>query len=333
VTSPPEFRFNVVTGQWVVIAPARSDRPRQLREKADDDAATRSPFVPGREDQIPPIILELRDPEGPDWQVRVVENKYPVLLSEPLAASASASRLEGIDSREVHQPGIGRHEVVVESPEPLAELTDLSPARLATVVEAYCLRHASMRTEGLVPFVFRNRGRAAGATLRHPHAQIIGLPLVPPDVAHRHVRARQHLDEHGTTLVAALLAAEERAGSRMIAAEGGFAAFVPFAAAVPGEVWVVPRQPHADFGSLDERARHRFSTVLLHVLRRLRDALDDPDYNFYIEPPPLAEQLPWMHWFLRILPVNGRQGGFEPASGVRINPSLPEDDAGRLRGG
>jgi UDPglucose--hexose-1-phosphate uridylyltransferase len=144
------LRRDAVSGRWVAIAPARTERP--FREKAAEDELEQCPFCAGHEDRTPPESLRLGDgPTG--WGVRVVPNLYPALE---------------------------RQEVVVHGPEHRRSLAELDGPTLDLVAEAWQRR---ARDEGGYVFALVNEGRAAGASLPHSHSQLAWLPERPPAVA------------------------------------------------------------------------------------------------------------------------------------------------------
>jgi len=107
---------------------------------------------------------------------------------------------------------------------------------------------------------------------------------------------------------------------------------VPFAAEVPFEVWIVPRSHSADFSSITVEEKEGLAAVLRAVLRRLKERRGEPDYNYIINSAVRykAEE-PHLHWWLQIRPRLVTPAGFEIGSGIRINPTLPEDNAELLR--
>ncbi len=120
---------------------------------------------------------------------------------------------------------------------------------------------------------------------------------------------------------------------RIIGENESFVAFIPFAAEVSCEIWLMPKRHQADFGCISNTEKKDFAKILQEVLANLYQKLDNPDYNYVINSAVRYKtEEPQVHWYCQILPRLSTQAGFEIGSGISINPSLPEDDAQFLRG-
>lgn len=328
----PEIRQNKATREWVIYAPSRGRRPRDFRRSRPGRAEVperdeRCPFCPGNEAQLPPVILELPGPDASGWQTRVVPNKFPALCPE--LGTARACR--GIY---VVMPGSGRHEVVVESPSHSRQPAAMTARELEAVVETYHRRYSDLMAlhGSMMAIFFRNHGEAAGTSLVHPHSQVIVTDLVPAPVRWREQTAQDHFDQWGRCVYCEILAFEVRERRRVVGENLSFVAFVPFAAEVPFEVWIMPRRHAADFGAVTDPEKADLASLLREVLGRLCCGLDDPDYNYVINTAArYRADEPQLHWYLRIRPRLTTPAGFELGSGISINPSVPEADAAFLR--
>jgi UDPglucose--hexose-1-phosphate uridylyltransferase len=223
--------------------------------------------------------------------------------------------------------------VIIEHPRHDMDMAVLSHQELSAVLDAYRSRYrALMRepgTESVV--VFRNRGGRAGASLGHPHSQIISTHVIVPLIRRREGDARLYHDRTGRCVHCDLIAQEREAGRRIVLESSRFLIVVPFAAGAPFEVWILPREHRPGFGAVSKPELGELAATLGRVLRAYRESLDDPEYNFVIHSAPKGfEAAPHLHWYLQILPRLSVPAGFELGSGIRINPSLPEDDAAVL---
>ena len=329
--SMSELRQDRTTGAWVIVAPQRGHRPQMRAPGARSEPRPRydpqCPFCPGNEAQLPGIIAETPAREVPGWSVRVVANKFPAVPATP-----AAQALTGGGHRA--RPGQGAHEVIIESPWHDAEPATLSAVALNAAVETYRARSRTLLAQDSIAAVilFRNYGPRAGASLAHPHAQIIALDFVPPKLATNDDWSRRYTAEHGRCALCAELEVERESGTRIVDDNDKFVALVPFAAEHPFELWVVPKQHEPSFGALADNALPAFAALLGRSLRRLGAALSEPPYNFVIDSAPKSElTAPHWHWKLRIVPDVATWGGFELGTGLPINPSSPEDDARLLR--
>lgn len=307
-----ELRRDATSGRMVILAPRRGGRPFDL-PATDRPAAPvppldpQCPFCPGAEAQLPGVIAEVAGGGPPGWRVRVVPNRFAAVEA---------------------------HEVIVESPRHDADLPDLDDAQMAAVVRVYRDRCRALlaRPESQAVVLFRNHGPGSGASLRHPHAQVMALEVVPPFVEAlvRTGAARHAADGRCPTCEA--IAAELAEGIRIVEATPGFVAFVPFAAEAPGETWIAPRGHQPAFADLDDERLPEFAGLMRRVLGRIAGAYGDAAYNFVFDGADRDHRdAPFVHWRLRIAPRLAEPGGFELGAGMAINPSSPEAEAARLR--
>jgi len=177
--------------------------------------------------------------------------------------------------------------------------------------------------------VFKNRGREAGASLRHPHTQITALPFVPPRVEEEEARFEAWAAGPGGCLLCRLVEEEILSGERLVRLDRSFAAVAPFGSAFPLETRIVPLHHSGSFSAMDDRETEDLAACLRGVLGALRRSADNPPYNLVFIQAPVRSAL--FHWHLDVLPVLVRTAGFEWGTGVHINPIPPERAAVRLR--
>lgn len=328
-----ELRQDRATGRWVIIAPERGGRPQDARSGSASPRLAlpydpSCPFCPGNEHFLPGIIHEIPTGGSPGWCVRVVPNKYPALrpqggpMPEAVALRTAAA-------------GFGYHEVIIETARHDADLSTLSDLELQAVVRTYQHRFSELAAKPGIKsvLVFRNHGARGGASLRHPHSQVIAMAMVPPRFVAAAARGHEEFNRTGRCATCVELHEELADGRRVVEATERFVVLVPFAAGGPFELTITPRQHQASFGQADGRDRAALGELLRGSLRRLNALLADPPYNYVIESALTGDADPAdSHWRLRIVPQLVTLGGFELASGLSINPSLPERDAEALRG-
>lgn len=327
-----ELRQNLATREWVIIASERARRPNAYAEAADRPRSHERPasdpgcpFCPGNEE----LDLEVgRDPASGPWVTRVVRNKYPALALDGTLARA-------FDGVERSITGVGYHEVLVEHRAHNATLALMSDAEILAVLEMYLHRGKAIARDRRVEQIvfFKNHGERAGASLPHPHSQIIGLPIVPGDIRHRIEEARRFFDDTGQCVFCTMLNDELARAERLVAANDHYAAFVLYAASSPFHIWILPRRHHASFLHVGPDSLVHLAPILRDVLTRLYAQLNDPDYNLIIRSTPTKEpENGYFHWYIAVVPRLSRSAGFELGSGVWINPSIPEQCAAYLRG-
>ena len=345
------LRQDCLTGRWVIIAAARQDRPNEfplLQRRAA--TAGRCPFCPGHEADTTPEVLATGRPagapaNGPDWRLRVFANKYPAVAAPCVPGGPDAAATTGL------WPGCegrGRHEVVVYSPDHDASLATLPPGGLAALLDVVAARVADFAATPGVRFVapFCNHGPEAGATLTHPHLQIIGTPRPPLLTVEKARRLEAWQSERGSCLLCDLAAAERADGARLVEADTQWTALAPWASRFPFEVLLVPaRHGPSAFGDAD--ANEGLARLLGRVLRALRRVHGDLSLNVVFHLAPRAEPgagfgdpeldalgaraVTGWHGHVEILPRLSRLAGFEAGTGYAINAVAPERAAAILR--
>jgi UDPglucose--hexose-1-phosphate uridylyltransferase len=332
----PELRKDPITRRWVIIANERAARPSDFA-KGEPEAAPSAncPFCEGRENATPPEIAAVRRPgtapNTPGWQVRVVASKYPALRIEGSTDVTWEGMYEGMG-------GVGAHEVIIETPEHAAHPGVMAPDRLASVLWMYRERYRDLDGDPRFKYLllFRNHGRQAGASLAHPHSQLIALPIVPKRAEEELEGAQAYFAREGRCVFCDILsqeAGEHTAnGRRLVWSNDEFIAFAPHASWCPFELWIVPRRHTANFGALDDGQLRPLAETLGGVLGRLHTCLQNPPYNYIIHTAPYHAKVDhFYHWHIEILPRLSQVAGFEWGSGFYINTVPPEDAARYLR--
>jgi UDPglucose--hexose-1-phosphate uridylyltransferase len=329
----PELRKDPVVGRWVIIATERARRPSDFAAEPVRPRQSACAFCEGHEHQTPPEILAGRPPDGrpngPGWTYRVVPNKYPALRIEGELEPAG----EGLFDR---MNGVGAHEVVIETPHHAASLAGLSVDTVTDVLCAFRERMLDLKKDPRFAYVlvFKNHGEAAGASLEHPHSQLIATPIIPIMVSEELAGSAQYYDLKERCVWCDMVRQERRGGGRLIVESHDFAALAPFAPRFPFETWILPTHHRAAFEESTEEELRGAATILGEVLRRVDRVLGEPAYNFMLHTAPFREaQLESFHWHLEVIPKLTRVAGFEWGSGFFINPVPPEDAAEALRAG
>ena len=333
----PEFRQNLATKEWIIIAGERAKRPHDFTRSRPPLAELpahdpQCPFCPGQEAQTPDAVLLL--PSGArqdDWDVRVVPNKFPALEAGPDETCMSCSQWIGPYLR---RDGVGHHEVLIEAPQHNLDLPLLAAHHMERIVTAYRQRYIALSLLASTELVvlFRNHGVKAGTSLLHPHSQIVASSVVPFRVRNRLYEGQRHFDMFGRCVYCDMIAYELREGTRVVMDNEHFVAFTPYASSVPYQVWLLPKHHRAAFGSVSLEEIRDMARVLQNLLARLWRLLGDPDYNYVIDTAPqhMAE-VPFYHWHLDIIPKLTTRAGFEIGSGISINVVSPEQAAKDLR--
>ncbi|MBI4432308.1 MAG: galactose-1-phosphate uridylyltransferase [Candidatus Omnitrophica bacterium] len=337
----PEFRRDPIGGYWTIISTERSRRPVEFHAQGPTEERE-CPFCEGREAETTQEVFAIR-PGGaatntPGWEVRAIVSKMPI-LPEGAATEAYGQGIYDI------MDGIGKHEIIIESPKHCHDLDEMDPAAVEKVVQAYIHRINAFEKDPSFKYalLFKNHGLTSGSVrdvIRHSRSQLIGLPVIPKRVKEELALAKSYFERRERCVFCDVLKQETKETLRIVAENEFFLAFCPFASRAPFEMWIMPKWHQADFGRLDEDKIRPFAELLRECLIRLRDVLDDPAYNFILHTAPfrhMAKAVYWKtinedyHWYLQISPRLTKNAGFEWGTGVHINPTPPEDAAQLLR--
>lgn len=326
-----EFRQNLATKEWAIIAPERGKRPNQFREDRTEpreeppEHDESCPFCPGNETHTPEALY--RYPDGGPWQVRAVPNKFAAVRPENRPIRCA-------DHTFLSAAGYGQAEVIIESPLHNATLATMPVDEVVQVLIAYRERYRDMMTDEDLNLItiFRNFGPRAGTSLVHPHSQMIATPIVPPHVRDPIREAMLHFDSYGTCVFCQILEGEMQNEVRIVAESEYFTAFCPFASHTPFELRIYPKEHTPSFVLFDDERLRDLGPLLRGVLRRLHVGLDTPNYNYVIRSAPVGdEDVRFYHTYFVIIPKITTPAGFEIGTGIYINTTTPEDCAEFLR--
>ena len=319
-----ELRLNPLTGRWVTIASNRGDRPGDLVSRelpVEADPRRPCPFCPGNEEETPPSLEEYG--ANGSWSVRVVPNKYPAFSgTEPMRVTNLGPIFTQADAS-------GIHEVLVLSPEHDASWGDLDDKQAGLVMAAirdrmedHGRQAATRYTQAIV-----NAGREAGASLEHPHGQLLGIPFVPGEIVEEQ-RGFERFD--GSCLLCTVAQAEVDAGHRVVHADERVVLVCPFWSASPYEMLVIPRHHAEHLTDATPKDLVAVGRSIRDGLAVLREVMGHVSYNlvFHTSPHHHAGDF---HWHVHVNPRITSVAGFEQGTGVMINIVAPELAAEQLR--
>lgn len=340
----PELRKDPVSDRWVVVSSERGRRPSDFGavSVSEESAGVKfCPFCDGNEAKTPPEITAWRKPgTAPNtagWDVRVIPNKFPALVIE---GEVNRTGIGFFDM----MSGIGAHEVIVETPRHDLTIADMEDSHVEKILWAYKQRLLDLEKDTRFRYilVFKNYGTAAGASLSHPHSQLIATPITPRYVKLELSNSRAYFREKERCIFCDIIRQELGAGVRLVYENEYFVVIAPFASRFPFEVWLLPRRHEHGFQIMPDEERLLLARCLKDILKRLKKTLNDPPYNFVLHTAPNPVPRPgkpdyWgtvqydFHWHIEIIPRLTKMAGFEWGSGLYINPTSPEEAAKYLR--
>jgi len=327
----PELRKDPITSRWVVIATDRARRPSDfIRQPVPPAAAGPCPFCYGNEPKTPPEVLAYRSSGGPNqpgWSVRVVPNKFPALGIEGDLNRQGEGMYDKMN-------GIGAHEVIIESPDHALTMAAMTDHQVEEVLSAFRARVNDLKKDIRFQYIvlFKNHGEAAGATLEHPHSQLIALPVVPKRAKEEMDGSKVYFGFKERCVYCDIVRQETSSGVRVVAETDRLLVLQPWAPRFPFETWILPKRHESHFEKTEDATLQSLARVLRTTLRRFDQVLEHPAFNLIIHSAPLQENhLAHYHWHIELIPKLTKVAGFEWRAGFYINPTPPEESAKFLR--
>lgn len=328
--SPSELRQDIVSGDWVAIATARARRPHAFLEKDRARFSQPKSACPFETLHADFLLVYARDGSAANstaWWVQAIPNKYPAFGTGQCAVFYNIGPYQWT-------PGVGFHEVVVTR-DHTRSIAAMSHDEVRQIIRVYQERAAAMHSDPCVKYIsiFHNHGRAAGASISHPHSQMIALPVIPPDVMRSIRGSSEYLRMHHACAHCVMIGYERESGTRIIYENDHCVVIAPYASKTAFEMRIFPKKHHARFEEiiLDEDAS--LADALRVSLAKLSKGLGNPDYNFFIHTAPVApaKEVSHYHWHLEIVPKTAIWAGFEIGTGIEISTITPEATAHFLR--
>jgi UDPglucose--hexose-1-phosphate uridylyltransferase len=328
----PELRKDPVTGRWVIISTDRSRRPGDFHRERVVMKGGFCPFCPGNESTTPPEILAYRPGENvrrdtTGWNLRVVPNKFPALGIEGDLDRQADGMFDKMN-------GVGAHEVVIETPDHGETLATMPLRRVEDMLWAFRDRILDLKQDRRFKYilVFKNHGEGAGASLEHPHSQIIALPILPKQVVEELEGAKRYFSNKERCIFCDIIRQESEMQVRVAAENQDFVTICPYAPRFPFETWIMPRRHESAFENSPSTLYENLARMLRTILSKAVRVLDNPAYNLVLHSSPVQENTnDFYHWHLEIIPKLAKTAGFEWGTGFYINPTPPEEAAKFLR--
>lgn len=272
----PKFVPDISSRRWVIISSQRAARP------GVDGKKHICPLCASHEKETPPEVLRYGKGEvnKNGWSVRVIPNKYPIT---------------------------DLHEVIVHSPDHQKDIEDFHLSQVNLIFKAYRERYNFYKKKGQV-LIFCNHGLHAGASLGHPHSQLVVIP------------SQINLD-----------ALTREPLTNIVDENKFFHVYCPDFSQWPYEVWITPKIEGKIFGDITDEEITDLAQILQKILKRLKKIhehnpiTDLPfGYNYYIYPKE--------SWYIRVIPRFVHRAGFELGTGLSVNVVDPTDAVFELRG-
>jgi len=333
-----ELRHDPIQKRWVIIASDRGKRPIDFKQENTKKEVRFCPFCKGSEAKTPYSISEITG-ENNQWRVRTVPNKYPALKIEGELDRKANGIFDIVN-------GIGAHEVIIESPHHDDDIASMSTDNVQKILIMYRNRLNDLKKDSRFKYIliFKNHGSGAGASLEHPHSQIIATPITPRTVSAELQSAKEHFLLKERCIFCDIINQELKENKRIIYQDNQYVVMMPFASRFPFEMMIapMPKKHSHDFSLSTDSDLYNLAVVLKDTLAKLKKGLNDPAYNFLIHTAPNRNankrgNLDWntierdFHWHIEIIPRLTKKAGFEWGTGFYINPTPPEEATNYLK--
>ncbi|MCX6736849.1 MAG: DUF4921 family protein [Candidatus Parcubacteria bacterium] len=323
---PSEIRRDPLTNEWVIVAQNRSKRPKGiLKNKIRKHSPIKKcPFEdPVATGHGEPLMIIKPKIKG-DWSLMVIKNKYPALFPTDFKSYK-------IGDYKILK-GSGHCEVVITR-DHKKSLYQLGKNAVSEMLLAFLQRSIALSKERTTEYVmcFINYGPTAGASMTHPHGQIISLPIIPPDVSRIMEKTKWFYNQNKKCAYCEMLKWEKKENKRVVFQNDKFITIAPFISRNAYELAIYPKKHQSDFRSLKMPDLNQLAEVLYDAISRLYQELSDPDYNIMIQTVPTNDSHKYYHWHIVIYPRTELPAGFELGTGMEICGLDPTEAAFRLK--
>ncbi|OGN09793.1 MAG: galactose-1-phosphate uridylyltransferase [Candidatus Yanofskybacteria bacterium RIFCSPHIGHO2_02_FULL_39_10] len=325
-----EFRKDLVSGEWVLFATGRAHSfrkhdpdPYQPKEECPFEGLEN----PGQKNQY--IIGNY--PEPNDWSATIIKNKFSAVRSDICTPEKAFGPFKTIDA-------VGDHEVIVYRDHDKS-IYDFSLLDFSNVIKVYKKRFTELATReqcNKYILIFHNQGKGAGASIYHPHSQIITTPILPPDVFRSLNGSYEYYKKHKKMVYSELLEWEEKEGTRIVYENEHFLVFCPYVSKYPYELRIFGKESHAHFNQMPDNMNESLADAYYTALQKLKIALDKPPFNMFIHTAPTQNEFgvhshEFYSWHIEIIPHLKIDAGFELGTGIEVNIVDPNESAEVLR--
>ncbi len=300
-----ELRENILTNELVIIAGERAKRPVFFQKIKQRKLSRNCPFCPGNEDKTTGTQSIVKNKR---WVVRSIKNKYPIVVD---------NKIKSIPIRDfpfyTHYPISGNHEVIIETREHNKEAYNMGVEQMRNVIDMFVERYSAMISSKDAKFVsiFKNRGEEAGASISHPHSQIISLPIIPKKIL---VESKKM----GKKCVMCEIVEEKE---RTIYENTSFTAMCPYAPKFPYEVWIISKKHIKSILEMGEKEKNDLADIMCVIFRAMENFLGEFPYNYSIHQAPKGRNF---HFHIEIYPRLSKLAGLEIGSSIYVNIMPPE---------
>lgn len=334
-----ELRLDLVSGDWVIVASNRFQKPNDFKKPKSVSLKMSSkncPFCNLETQKEPTLVMAngkiiSNSKKLPvDWTTVIVPNIYPA-VSFNFKPREKTEKTEGEIYKKM--PAVGFHEVLITK-EHRKQLADLSLGRIKEVISAWQIRYLSLKDKKFVNHIsiFQNYGPESGASIAHPHSQIITTYLIDVDLKNALNNAKKYYNKKKKCLYCQMMNYDLKKKKRIVFENNNFVALCPFASKKSFQIIISPKKHLSYFENITEKEKEDLAESFKIILNKIKKGLNNPSYNFYLHTAPCdGKKHNYYHWHFTILPKSRSWAGFEMGTHLEIITVKPEEAAQRLR--
>ena len=293
----PHRRFNILTGEWVLVSPHRTKRPWQGK-KEDSNKKEQLSYDP--ECYLCPTNTRINGEINDDYtNTSVFTNDFGALLED----TPDFNYKEGL----LHAEGeSGICKVICFSPNHSLTLPDMEVIDLIKVVETWHNEYNDLGNSPGINYVqiFENKGATMGCSNPHPHGQIWAQRSIPTEIIKKTASQKAFYEKEGGSLLQSYVEQELQEGIRIVSENDSFVTLVPFWAVWPYEAMIIPKRHMSNIMQMNAQEKHDFAEQI-KVLTQKYDALFDTSFPYssgiHQKPTDGNNYKEW-HWHMSFYP-------------------------------
>ncbi|WP_438989899.1 UDP-glucose--hexose-1-phosphate uridylyltransferase [Polaribacter sp.] len=265
-------RFNILTGEWVLVSPHRAKRPWQGQNEAVNNQKRPSYdencyLCAGNtriNGEVNPIYTD----------VFVFTNDFAALQNDSPTFNVNDGLLKA-------ESETGICKVICFSPDHSKSLADMSSEEIQKVVFAWQKEYAKLAKQPTINYVqiFENKGAVMGCSNPHPHGQIWSQSTLPNEVDKKHTQQLNYFKEKNSSLLGDYLQQELAVKERIIFQNDDFVVLVPFWAVWPFETMIVPKKQKQSILDLNDKESFHYAEAIA-VITKAYDQLFNTSFPY-----------------------------------------------------
>lgn len=312
-----DLKVDVFSGDMIIYAPDRITRPTDLKPIKDEEEVfeeyhRKCPFCRGNERYSPEETFEIK--ENGRWICRSVYNKFPII-------DKSCDLIKGT------------HEVIIDNYKHNKSFYNMNGEEFKNMFLIYQNRYKEYIGDEDVLYVsiFKNFLKKAGASLSHPHSQIISMSIIPKEIRNEIDILNKNYYEKKENLYKKIIDKEILLNERVVYNGEKFIVLVPYASIYGNEVRVICKD-NSKFEDLTLNNVEELSYIFDKLFKNIYKVCGYMPFNLCLHTHPKnlkGSELLNLHF--HIIPRKYSFGGFEISNGIYVSSVIPKDFANKIK--